>query len=102
MAFMMHSNITIIYSVFATSYKLVCDDVNVSVQACVSYYTCLLTQGGDSALIKASWIGNIEVVVELIKAGAHLNLQNKVQRQDMVMIFCMNMCSAKLVGVSNS
>ena len=47
---------------------------------CVSYYTCLSSQAGDSALIKAARWGKTEVAVELIKAGVNLNLQNKVQR----------------------
>ena len=47
---------------------------------CVSYYTCLSSQGGASALMEAARWGNTEVVVELIKAGANLNLQNQVQR----------------------
>ena len=47
---------------------------------CVSHYTCLSSQDGDSALMKAAWKGKTEVVVELIKAGANLNLQNEVQR----------------------
>ena len=47
---------------------------------CVSYYTCLSSQDGDSALMRAASWGKTEIVVELIKTGAHLNLQNKVQR----------------------
>ena len=47
---------------------------------CVSYYTCLSSQYGDSALMRAVLGGKTEVVVELIKAGAKLNLQNEVQR----------------------
>ena len=46
---------------------------------CVSYYTCLSSQRGDSALIKAAWRGYTEIVVELVKAEANLNLQDKVQ-----------------------
>ena len=44
---------------------------------CVSY---LSSQDGDSALMNAARWCETEVVMELIKAGAHLNLQNKVQR----------------------
>ena len=54
---------------------------------CVSYYACLLSQAGYSALMLAAMRGETEVVVELIKAGAHLNLQNKVQR---LSILCMD------------
>lgn len=67
---------------------------------CVSYYTCLSSQYGYSALMVAADEGETEVVVELIKAGADLNLQNKVQwlsilcmdgpvRQAMDVKFCM-------------
>ena len=54
---------------------------------CVSYYTCLSSQYGDSALMTAAYWGKTEVVVKLMKAGAHLNLQNKVQR---LSILCMD------------
>ena len=37
-----------------------------------------VTQDGDSALILAASLGLTDVVVELVKAGANLNLQNKV------------------------
>ena len=53
---------------------------------CVSYYTCLSSQYGDSALMRAAYFGKTEVVVKLIKAGASMNLQNKVQR---LSILCM-------------
>ena len=38
----------------------------------------VITQDGHSALILAAWGGHTEVVVELVKANANLNLQNKV------------------------
>ena len=38
----------------------------------------LSTQDGDSALILAARYGRTDVVVELVKAGANLNLQNEV------------------------
>ena len=44
----------------------------------MSYYTCLSSQVGDSALMRAAWGGETEVVAELVKGGAHLNLQNEV------------------------
>ena len=53
---------------------------------CVSYYTCLSSQDGNSALMRAAKWGKTEVVMKLIKAGAYLNLQNKVQR---LSILCM-------------
>ena len=46
---------------------------------CVSYYTCLSSQDGDTAVMKAAWNGRTEVVVELVRCGADLNMQNKVQ-----------------------
>ena len=52
----------------------------------MSYYTCLSSQGGDTALVRAAWEGETEVVMELIEAGAKLNLQNEVQR---LSILCM-------------
>ena len=47
---------------------------------CQAFLTCLSSQDGNSPLIEAAWAGNTEVVVELIKAGVNLNLQNEVQR----------------------
>ena len=38
-----------------------------------------ISQLGNTALMMAAEEGYTEVVVELIKAGANLNLQNKVQ-----------------------
>ena len=38
----------------------------------------LITQRGDSALIEAAIVGEIEVVVELVKAGANVDLQTDV------------------------
>ena len=38
----------------------------------------VITQYGDSALIVAASNGHTEVVVELVKAKANLDLQNKV------------------------
>ena len=38
----------------------------------------LSTQDGDSALTEAAWRGYTDVVVELVKAGANLDLQNAV------------------------
>ena len=36
-------------------------------------------QTGDSALILAAWHGHTDIVVELVKAGAKLDLQDEVQ-----------------------
>ena len=38
----------------------------------------VITQGGRSALMSAASNGHTKVVVELVKAGADLNLQNDV------------------------
>ena len=38
----------------------------------------VIAQDGDSALMLAAWMGKTEVVMELAKAGANLNLQNTV------------------------
>ena len=38
----------------------------------------LISQDGDSALMEAAYYGETDVVVELVKAGANLDLQNKV------------------------
>ena len=51
---------------------------------CVPCYTCLSSQDGDSALMIAASKGDTEVVVELVKAGANLNLQNEVQWCELV------------------
>ena len=39
---------------------------------------CLITQDGDTALILASGQCGTEAVVELVEAGANVNLQNNV------------------------
>ena len=45
---------------------------------CVILLMSVITQDGDSALMRAAYYGETEVVVKLVKAGADLNLQNKV------------------------
>ena len=37
-----------------------------------------IAQDGESALIEAAFRGETDVVVELVKEGANLDLQNKV------------------------
>ena len=44
----------------------------------MSHYTCLSSQDGDSLLMDAARLGETEVVSLLVKAGAALDLQNKV------------------------
>ena len=43
-----------------------------------SNWLTLITQNGYSALMEAAWPGRTDVVVELVKEGANLDLQNKV------------------------
>ena len=38
----------------------------------------VITQSGDFALMKAAIYGHTEAVQQLVKAGANLDLQNKV------------------------
>ena len=40
--------------------------------------TSVITQSGDTALMRAARWGRTEVVVELVKANANLDLQDKV------------------------
>ena len=43
------------------------------------FYTSSVIQDGDSALTLAAWCGLTDVVVELVRAGANLDLQNEVR-----------------------
>ena len=43
-----------------------------------SVLLCLISQRGYSALMRAAYFGKTDVVVELVKAGANLDLQNEV------------------------
>ena len=45
---------------------------------CVILHMSVITQRGWSALMYAASGGRTAIVVELVKAGANLNLQNKV------------------------
>ena len=53
----------------------------------------MITQSGDSALILAAWLGHTDVVTELVKAGANLDLQNEVY---LYTCLC-NLCTALMV-----
>ena len=44
----------------------------------------VITQLGGSALIEAAWRGHTEVVTQLVKAKAKLDLQNQVCDDDAV------------------
>ena len=45
---------------------------------CVILHMSVITQYGDSALMEAARKGKTEVVVELVKAGANVDMQNTV------------------------
>ena len=45
---------------------------------CVILNMSVITQCGASALMYAAYYGKTEVVAELVKAGANLNLQDTV------------------------
>ena len=50
----------------------------VSICVCVCHTTRVYTQYGISALMFAAMEGETEVVVELVKAGANVDMQNEV------------------------
>ena len=45
---------------------------------CVVLHMSVITQDSKSALMLAAMKGETEIVVELVKAGANVDLQNKV------------------------
>ena len=45
---------------------------------CVILHMSVITQSGDSALMTAARNGKTEAVVELVKAGANVDMQDKV------------------------
>ena len=45
---------------------------------CVILHMSVITQWGDTALMVAASEGKNEVVVELVKAGANVDMQNRV------------------------
>ena len=45
---------------------------------CVILHMSVITQSGQSPLMYAARKGKTEVVVELVKAGANIDLQNEV------------------------
>ena len=45
---------------------------------CVILHVSVITQDGYSALMFAARLGETEVVVELVKAGANVDVQNNV------------------------
>ena len=57
------------------------DDVSVqcmSISVCVILHMSVITQKGYSALMLAAMEGKTEVVVELVKAGANVDMQTEV------------------------
>ena len=55
-----------------------CIVCTVIVSVFVILHVSVITQWGDSALMWAVWKSKTEVVVELVKAGANVDMQNKV------------------------
>ena len=47
---------------------------------CHTTHVSVITQEGDSALMRAARGGKTEVVVELVKAGANVDMQNGVRQ----------------------
>ena len=45
---------------------------------CVMIHMSVITQRGQSALMKAAYYGHTDTVKELVTAGANLNLQDNV------------------------
>ena len=54
--------------------------------------TSVITQIGESALMEAASEGYTEVVVELVKAKANLDLQNKVCKHYKITRTMLNVC----------
>ena len=50
----------------------------VSISVCVILHMSVITQNGESALMLAAIKGVTEVVVELVKAGASVDMQTNV------------------------
>ena len=50
----------------------------VSISVCVILHMSVITQDGWSALMLAACMGKNEAVVELVKAGANVDMQTKV------------------------
>ena len=48
---------------------------------CVILHMSVITQNGVSALMYAAILGKTEVVVELVKVGANVDMQNEVRMQ---------------------
>ena len=54
--------------------------------------TSVITQDGETALMKAAWDGYTEVVVELVKAKVNLDLQDKVCKYYITTRILLNIC----------
>ena len=52
---------------------------------CVMLHIFIITQGGRSALMRAAWAGHTKIVVELVKAGANKDLQDKVSLDNLTL-----------------
>ena len=60
----------------------------------------VITQDGNSALIKAAFYGRTEVVVELVKAKANLDLQDKVCSSHHSLYMYIHTCCRAVTGMS--
>ena len=70
------------------------------VELSVSYYTCLISQFGDTPLMKAASRGHSEVVGQLLKSGATVDLQDIVcHYRDYHVLYC-QLISEKCVSGS--
>ena len=58
--------------------KVVCHMILLTDLHTVNTGVCVITQVGVSALMMAAMKGKTEVVVELVKAGANVDMKNKV------------------------
>ena len=52
---------------------------------CVILHMSVITQRRESALMKAARWGNTEVVVELVRAGANVDMQNEVRMSILIL-----------------
>ena len=65
---------------------------------CVILHMSVITQWGDSALMWAAREGKTEVVVELVKARANVDIQNEVCSNQYVHVNCKCTCVYAMFG----
>ena len=61
-----------------------------------------ITQGGSSTLMLAAYLDKTDIVAELVKAGANMDLQNKVVRILCVFICYFSMSYCRIFRVHNT